>query len=146
MEKAEEAVSGVSGKLKELASSYDKTYTKAYESIDAQIGLFDKYKTKSKMTVGKMVSAWKSQEKYLKQYSRNIKKAGKIGLDDTVLHKLSDGGQEVAGQLDVIVKKYKEIENSSGKKAAQKWIKEFNKQFEAVQESKETFFETASVM
>lgn len=146
MEKAEKAVSGVSGKLKELASSYDKTYTKAYESIDAQIGLFDKYKTKSKMTVGKMVSAWKSQEKYLKQYSRNIKKAGKIGLDDTVLHKLSDGGQEVAGQLDVIVKKYKEIENSSGKKAAQKWIKEFNKQFEAVQESKETFSTAVSKM
>lgn len=146
MEKAETAVSGVSGRLQELASSYDKTYKKAYENIDAQIGLFDKYETKTEMTTDKMLSAWKSQEKYLKQYSKNIEKAGKIGLDDSVLQKLSDGSQEAAGQLDVIVKKYKEIENSSGKKAAQKWIKQFNRQFEAVEEGKETFSTAVAAM
>ena len=146
MEKAKTAVSGVSGRLQELASSYDKSYKKAYESIDAQIGLFDKYEIKTEMTTDKMLSAWKSQEKYLKRYSKNIEKAGKIGLDDSVLQKLSDGTQEAAGQLDVIVRKYKEIENSDGKKAAQKWIKQFNKQFEAVEESKETFSTAVAVM
>lgn len=146
MEKAETAISGVSGRLQELGASFDKSYKKAYENIDAQMGLFDKYETKTKMTTDKMLSAWKSQEKYLKRYSKNIEKAGKIGLDDTVVQKLSDGSQEAAGQLDVIVKKYKEIENSSGKKAAQKWIKQFNKQFEAVEESKVTFSKAVAAM
>lgn len=146
MEKAETAISGVSGRLQELGASFDKSYKKAYENIDAQMGLFDKYETKTKMTTDKMLSAWKSQEKYLKRYSKNIEKAGKIGLDDAVVQKLSDGSQEAAGQLDVIVKKYKEIENSSGKKAAQKWIKQFNKQFEAVEESKVTFSKAVAAM
>ncbi len=146
MEKASEAAQGISGKLNEIAASYDKAYGEAYKSIDGQMGLFDRYGTKTKMTTDKMVSAWKSQEKYLEKYSKNINKASNAGLDDTVLKKLSDGSQEAAGQLDAIVRKYKEIENSDGKKAAKKWIKQFNQQFKEVERSKETFSGTVAEM
>ncbi len=146
MEKASEAAQGISGKLNEIAASYDKAYSEAYKSIDGQMGLFDRYGTKTKMTTDKMVSAWKSQEKYLEKYSKNIKKASNAGLDDTVLKKLSDGSQEAAGQLDAIVRKYKEIENSDGKKAAKKWIKQFNQQFKEVEKSKENFSGTVAGM
>lgn len=146
MEKVKSAAGSISGELSEMAEAYDKTFSAVYENIDGQIGLFDKYETKSKMTTDKMAAAWKSQEKYLKKYSKNIKEASKAGLDEDVIQKLSDGSQEAAGQLDVIVKKYKEIENSNGSEAAKKWIKQFNKQFKAVEKSKETFSATVTKM
>ncbi len=146
MEKVKSAAGNISGELSEMAEAYDKTFKAVYENIDGQIGLFDKYETKSKMTTDKMAAAWKSQEKYLKKYSKNIKEASKAGLDEDVIQKLSDGSQEAAGQLDVIVKKYKEIENSNGSEAAKKWVKQFNRQFKAVEKSKETFSSTVTKM
>lgn len=139
MEAVQPVIARMKTSLNELAESYKDEYLEAYGSISSQIGLFSKMKTSAEITVSGMMEAFRSQEKYLEKYSRNIKKASKIGLDHNMLSQLSDGSQEAAGQLDAIVQKYKEIENSDGKKAARKWIKEFNKQFEAVEEGKETF-------
>lgn len=146
MDAAKDAAGEVSSRLKEVAESYDDMFDKAYQNIDAQISLFGEYETKTKLTTGKMMSAWKSQEKYLKRYTGNIKEASKAGLDESMLKELSNGSQEAAGQLDKIVKKYKEIEKSDGKKAAKKWIKEFNKQFQEVEKSKEGFSKTMAGM
>ena len=111
MDAAKDAAGEVSSRLKEVAESYDDMFDKAYQNIDAQISLFDRYKTKTKLTTSKMISAWKSQEKYLKRYTGNIKEASKAGLDESMLKELSNGSQEAAGQLDKIVKKYKNQDN-----------------------------------
>lgn len=146
MEAVQPAISMMRTSMEKLADSYDDAHKEAYNSISSQIGLFTKMKVSVKTTTNDMLKAFKSQKEYLDKYNKNIKKASKIGLNEDILSQLSDGSTEAAGQLDVIVKKYKELEEADGKKAAERWIKDFNKQFKAVEKGKEKFADTVGRM
>lgn len=90
--------------LSNLETAYDNAYNAALESIQGQIGLFEKMETKSDLSVGQMLANLESQAKYLKNYSDNLAAAKEMGLDEGLLKQLSDGSSESAGYLDTIVK------------------------------------------
>ena len=143
-EAAGTAFSSVQGDLEDLATKYDEAYNAAYSSIDGQIGLFEKMKTESELTVGDMQSAMESQIEYIGRYTENLQKAQEYGLDDSLISKLSDGSAESAGQLDAIINKIEKLGGSS--EEAQNFVTDFNSSFEQVTEAKDTFAETVAEM
>lgn len=133
----EKSLSSVNAQITELCQKYDEAYEAARESIDGQIGLFDKIVVKAELSIADMQGAWESQILYLTSYTENLKKAMDFGLDRSLVEKLSDGSEESAAQLDTIISK---VENLGGKtEAAKKFVDDFNTKFREVEKAKDDF-------
>ena len=141
---ASTALSSVQKELETLATKYDEAYTAAYNSIDGQIGLFEKMKTKSEITVSDMQNAMESQIEYINRYTENLQKAQEYGLDEGLISKLSDGSAESAGQIDAIIGKIEKLGGTT--EDAQSFVTSFNSSFEQVTTAKDTFAETVGTM
>lgn len=136
------AISNVKSDISDLAIAYDNAYQAARDSIDGQVGLFDKMTTKSDMSVDKMQSNMESELEYLNTYTENLEKASEMGLDKDLITELSDGSEESAGRLNAIVKEYEKL--GKGSDAAKEYVKKFNKSFKSVEEAKDKFANTAA--
>ncbi len=136
------AVSNIKGEISDLAIAYDNAYQSARDSIDGQIGLFDKMSTKSDMSVNQMQKNMESQLNYLDTYSENLEKASEMGLDKDLIGELSDGSEESAGRLNAIVQEYEKL--GKGTTAAEEYVKKFNKSFKSVEEAKNKFATTSA--
>lgn len=135
----EKSLSSVNAQITELCQKYDEAYEAARESIDGQIGLFDKIVVKAELSIADMQGAWESQILYLTSYTENLKKAMDFGLDRSLVEKLSDGSEESAAQLDTIISK---VESLGGKtEAAKKFVDDFNAKFREVEKAKDDFAE-----
>lgn len=142
------AINEQKSSLEELATKYDEAYQAAYESIDGQIGLFDTMKTESEQSVADMQAAMETQIEYLNRYNENLQKASDFGLSEGLVAKLSDGSEESAGQLDVIINKIEELGGTTEgmSQDAQAFIDSFNSSFAQVDEAKEAWSNTVAEM
>lgn len=97
------AVERVQAQVDTLAESYLKASTKARESLDSQIGIFDELEKKSDVSVPKIIKNWDEQRKAFDEYAENLKKAVDMGLDEDLVRQLSDGSVESMAILDEMV-------------------------------------------
>ena len=97
------AIEGTTAELTELKEEYSETYASARESLDSQIGLFDKLTVKSDLSAGKIIKNWKSQKTAFTEYKDNLQKAIDMGLDESLVKQLSDGSTQSMAILDEFV-------------------------------------------
>ena len=91
---AAEAAAAQSQAQAELEAAYAASLTAARESIDSQIGLFEKLATKSEMSRKDIIANWNAQQKAFQNYAANLQKAVDMGLDDALIRQLSDGSEQ----------------------------------------------------
>jgi hypothetical protein len=87
----------------ELVKKYQEAKDAARESIDSQIGYFDKLETKSDMTAQQIVENWEKQQVAFANYAENLQKAMDMGLDETLVKQFADGSQQSMLYLDQLV-------------------------------------------
>lgn len=88
------SLAGLPQAAQDLQAAYDDMKKSARESIDGQIGLFDKLKTKSDLSTKDILKNWDGQKKAFSDYSENLQKAVDMGLDEALVKQLSDGSNE----------------------------------------------------
>lgn len=89
--------------LKALEIEYSEAKSAARDSIDAQIGLFDKLSDEAKMTTDEIVLNWLDQQAAFDNYAANLQKAVDMGLDQALIQQLADGSEESMLILDGFV-------------------------------------------
>ena len=109
----------------ELIERFKESKEAARESIDAQIGLFDKLSTTSYTSAKTIISNWESQQEAFTKYAENLQKASDMGLDETLVKQLADGTQESMTYLQILVK-------GTGTS-----VEEINAQFQNLSQAKE---------
>lgn len=97
------AIEDTTAELTELKEGYSETYTSARDSLDSQIGLFDKLTVKSDLSAGRIIKNWKSQKTAFTEYKDNLQKAIDMGLDESLVKQLSDGSTQSMAILDEFV-------------------------------------------
>ncbi len=122
------------GELANLAAAHEAAFLTAYESIDSQIGLFQKMSTEADQSISDLIDSLDSQIDYLDTYAENINKAMEKGVDKGLIQKLSDGSEESAKILAAIVA------------GGDKDIKALNEKFGKVEEGKQKFSGTVADM
>ena len=88
------SLAGLPQAAQDLQAAYDDMKKSARESVDNQIGLFDKLKTKSDLSTEDILKNWDGQKKAFSDYSENLQKAVDMGLDEALVKQLSDGSNE----------------------------------------------------
>ncbi len=112
-----------------LMEAYGEAYGKARESIEGQIGLFEKMEKETSISVSGMIESLDSQIAYLNEYAVNMQLAAEKGINQGLLQKLSDGSKESAGILAELVT------------ATEEEIAAINEKFAKVAEGKGDFAE-----
>lgn len=125
---------GLVAQMTELQASYQESYGAAYDSITAELGLFNELDGTAKTSIDNLIGILEGQVDYMDTYAANIQKAMELGIDEGLLAKLSDGSQESAQYLDAIVK-------DGGEHMAS-----LNEQFAKVEEGKQNFSDTVAAM
>lgn len=131
-----QVVTSTTSEVMELIDAYNEAYEAAYQSIDGQIGLFDKMQTKSELSVSQMQSNLQSQIDYLNTYTENLSKAAELGFSDSLISSLSDGTAESAGYLDALVSQAESL-GKKGPEAATEFVEGFNSKMSQVETAKE---------
>ena len=129
------AVQPVIDKMNALAKSYTDAYNAAYSSINGMFKLFEEVSMEdqageTKTSVDDMIKSLTSQTDYMQKYAENMQAASKMGVDEGLLAKLSDGSVESAKYLQEIVT------NGEGK------IAQLNDAFQKTEEGKQVFSAT----
>lgn len=127
-------VDDLNARMQSLEEEYQKSYDKAMESIEAQLGLFNELDGTAKTSIDSLIGTLEGQVAYMDQYAANIKRAMELGVDEGLVKKLSDGSEKSAQILDAIVNGGKED------------IAALNEQFAKVEEGKEAFSDTVAQM
>lgn len=115
--------------VKDLQQSYLDAKESARNSIDSQIGEFEKLEIKSDLSADKIVENWKSQQDGFDQYKQDLQKATELGLDETLVKQLSDGSEESMAILHNLV-----TDTDLN-------IDDFNEQFQKTEEARNTVSE-----
>lgn len=89
--------------LESLQAEYDAARESARESIDQQIGYFDKLSAESDWTAKKIVDNWLAQQEAFNNYADNLQKAVDMNLPQELVDQLSDGSEESMLILDALV-------------------------------------------
>ena len=99
--KAKQIVSELAAEIEVLQNAYNEAYTAAYESITAQVGLWDKMDTSIVTSVEDIQKALQSQIRWIENYNNNLIKlsAREIEGVDALVKSLSDGSTESAAIL-----------------------------------------------
>lgn len=127
-------VDDLTGRMQSLEEEYQKSWEKAMESIEAQLGLFNELDGSAKTSIDSLINTLKGQVAYMDDYAANIKKAMEMGVDDGLVKKLSDGSEKSAQILDAIVK------------GGEDDIEALNEQLAKVEEGKKNFNDTVAEM
>lgn len=95
------SLSGLNAACENAQTEYGKLAKAAQESIEKQIGQWEKMDNKAKTSVADLNAALQSQITYLANYSKNLESlAGRnVAGVDTLVEKLSDGSKESASIL-----------------------------------------------
>ena len=89
--------------LEQLTAAYQQMQEGAYNTLDSQIGLFEKLDTKCDLSTRDMIDALKSQREAFDNYADNIQTAMERGIDKGLVQKLSDGTKESMAYLAELV-------------------------------------------
>lgn len=87
----------------DLAKKFAAARIAARESIDSQIGLFQKLSDENDWTAEKIIKNWEKQQQAFTNYEDNLKKATELGLDEALVQQLSDGSQQSMQILEALV-------------------------------------------
>lgn len=127
-------VTGLITEMEALQASYVEAQTKAKESIDQQLGLFNQLDGSAKTSIDSLIETLKGQCTYMDEYATNINKAMELGVDEGLIQKLSDGSEESAQILASIVQ------------GGSEEIAALNEELAKVDEGKEKFSTTVAEM
>lgn len=130
----EDRLASLSGQVEGLVAAYQESYDAALESINNQMGLFQKMDGSAKTSIDNLIETLKSQVTYMETYAENIQKAMEKGVDLGLVEKLSDGREESAQILASIVE------------SGEDDIKALNEEFAKVEEGKKSFSDTVAQM
>lgn len=111
----------------ELQAAYDATYQNVYDNLNNEMGLFQTMSTETDRSIQDMIASLQSQSEYMTNYAANIDEAARLGINEGLLARLSDGSEESAKLLQAIV-------DDGGAN-----IDELNAEFENVEEGKKAF-------
>lgn len=125
---------GLIAEIEGLEAAYNESYQAAMDSINSQMGLFEKMDGTAKTSIDNLIDTLKGQVAYMETYNENIAKAMEMGVDQGLIRKLSDGSEQSAQILDAIVKGGTED------------IAALNEQLAKVEEGKDTFSTTVAEM
>lgn len=89
--------------IENLTAAYSEAEIEARESIDSQIGLFEKLSTESSMTTSEIITNWQEQQTAFQNYATNLQKAVNMGLDQALIEQLADGSTQSMLILDQFV-------------------------------------------
>lgn len=117
-----------------LTDEYEAAEAAARQSIESQIGYFDKLATESDMTASEIVANWQAQRDAINNYNDNLRKAVDMGLAPELVQQLADGSKESIMYLNELV-------NSTDT-----GVDEINAAFEEMVQSKETVAETMAAV
>lgn len=112
--------------LSALRDAYSSARDSARDSIDQQVGLFDKISQKCQMSTQDMINNLKSQRQAFTDYADNIEKAMARGIDAGLVQKLSDGSVESMQILAQLVK------------STDEQIEALNAEFRGVEQAKDS--------
>ena len=127
-------VEGLIAEMQELQASYEESYTKAYDSMTAQLGLFQELDGMANTSIDNLIKTLEGQVAYMETYAANIQKAMEMGVDEGLVQKLSDGSEESAKILASIVQ------------GGEADIAALNEQLAKVEEGKKAFSTTIAAM
>lgn len=130
----EARIESVTTQMQSLQQEYEEAQKKVLESINQQIGLFANLDGSAKTSIDNLIKTLAGQVEYMDTYAENINKAMELGVDQGIVQKLSDGSEESAQILSAIVA------------GGEEKIAELNKNFEKVQEGKQTLSNTVAEM
>lgn len=130
----EDRLASLSGQIKGLVDAYQESHDAAMESLNRQMGLFEKMDGTADTSINNLIDTLKGQVVYMDTYAKNIQKAMEMGVDMGLVKKLSDGSKDSAKILDAIVK------------GGADDIKALNEEFAKVDEGKENFSTTVAEM
>lgn len=126
---SEEAVAQAAESATESQEELIKRYTDAKEaardSLDSQIGLFQKLSLESDLTAENIVENWEAQQEAFTNYAQNLQTAIDMGLDESLVQQLADGSQESMMYLQQLVQ------------GAGTSVEEINAQFQNLSAAKE---------
>lgn len=100
---AAETTGELAASQEDLEAAYTAAKNAAKASIDSQMGLFDELASKNEWSAEKIIKNWENQQAAFANYEDNLKKATELGLDETLVAKLSDGSQQSMMILDALV-------------------------------------------
>ncbi len=86
-----------------LRDAYMSAKESARDSIDSQIGYFDKLTVESDESAEDIVANWAEQKTAFDNYSMNLQKAVDMGLDEALVEQLSNGSAESMAILEEFV-------------------------------------------
>lgn len=131
---AKTAFSNLEKACEAAETAYNEAAQKARESIDDQIGQWEKMDNTVKTSASKLNEALQSQVQYLQNYSTNLQSLANRNIDgvDSLVNKLSDGSKEsaaiLAGLADASDEEITQVVENLGK----------------VEEGKQTFSDTVA--
>lgn len=120
--------------VNQLGIEYEEAREAARQSLDAQIGLFDKLVLQSNIGAKTIIENWQSQRAAFSQYAENLQKAVNMGLDEALVQQLSDGSTESMSILNALV-------NDTGVN-----VDEINAEFQGVSKARDTVASTMAEM
>ena len=109
----------------ELIQRYTDAKEAARNSLDSQIGLFQKLSLESDLTAENIVENWEAQQEAFTNYAQNLQTAIDMGLDESLVQQLADGSQESMMYLQQLVE------------GAGTSVEEINAQFQNLSAAKE---------
>lgn len=102
-----DSADGTVEKIKQLQEAYGKAKEEALDSIDSQVGLFEKLEMKSDVSTSDMIESLRSQTVYLNTYSADLAMAAELArqglLDEGLLGAIREMGLNGAGYLHELV-------------------------------------------
>lgn len=109
-DEAAEGLTGVANSAEDASESQEELTQRfldakeaVRESIDSQIGYFDKLTEKSDMTAQQIVENWQKQQEAFANYAENLQKAIDMGLDEALIRQFADGSQQSMLYLNELV-------------------------------------------
>lgn len=143
-DEASEAGEAYAALLQTVRAEYEETYESARNSIETQIGLWDKFTAEVKEDVDSLLEIWEKQSERLIEYSDNLTRAVELGVDKGLVEKWADGSATSAAYIGQLIEKIDELiaeEGDIGPKT-QAYINEFNEAYRMTQQAKDHFAQT----
>lgn len=97
------AIQNTTAEVQALRDTYMSAKESARDSIDSQIGYFDKLTVESDESAEDIIANWAEQKTAFDNYSSNLQKAIDMGLDEALVEQLSDGSAESMAILEEFV-------------------------------------------
>lgn len=102
-ESAENGAESVAQATELMAAAYAENYAEIAQTIEKEVGLFEKIPEAAEQSIGDLIGALESQIEHMNGYMDNLAEAVRRGLDEGLVAALSDGSIASAEALAAIV-------------------------------------------